>query len=790
MSQHTHPRTDDVLESPAPALTENEAEGIALDVFGICGRARPLDSERDQNFHLSAEDGKQFVLKIANPAESASVIDLQARTLAWIARTDPDLPVPHIHPTQDGQPSGIIAVDSRSCIVRAVTYLDGLPLGEISGSAPLRRALGTSLAHLDRALQGFFHPGAGHELLWDLKYAGRLKQHLDTVQDINRRSLARAILERFTDDFRPVLAGFRAQVIHNDLNPGNVLVDPENHDRIAGIIDFGDIVHAPLINEVAVAAAYQVLSQADPIASACDLVVGYHSVNPLQDSELEWLPLLIMTRLAISVVISSWRAQQHPENIDYITGDQEESWTALEKLNALDPMVMAQAFANACDVPLTGTTSTSQHQIEAGTETLSRQRLHYLGKSLRLSYDEPLHIVRGDGVWLFDADGRRYLDAYNNVAHVGHCHPTVVSAIARQARRLNTNTRYLHGDIVTLAKTITDSMPGELTVCMFVCTGSEANDLAWRIARAVTSGSGAIVTDNAYHGNTTTVTELSPEELTDREPEPWVTTIPAPDTFTGPFQDDPDGLVATAPSQIHEAIQRLADRGHRLAAFMYDTVFTSDGIRLPPEGYVRAIVDAVRKGGGLCIADEVQAGFGRTGEFMWGFQRHGVIPDIVTLGKPMGNGHPIAAVVTTPDIANSFARDQYYFNTFGGNPVSAAAGLAVLDVMARQQLRDNAVDVGDYLRSQLAAMATHHEIIGDIRGAGLFTGVELVSERGGRQAASEAAHETINQMRRNGILIRLTGPHNNVLKIRPPLVFSRANADLLCESLDDVLTAL
>ncbi|MGI9265765.1 MAG: aminotransferase class III-fold pyridoxal phosphate-dependent enzyme, partial [Gammaproteobacteria bacterium] len=625
--------------------------------------------------------------------------------------------------------------------------------------------------------------------LWDLKHAGRLKSHLGTVSDVARRELARQVLDHFTEDFKPVIPGFRAQVIHNDLNPGNVLVDPDCHDRVVGIIDFGDIVHAPLINNIAVAAAYQAMSQPDPVASACDLVAGYHSVNCLRESELKWLPLLIMTRLTTSAVISSWRAQHHPENIDYITGDQEVSWSALEQLSAVDPVVMTQAFADACEMPATSNPRQVQDHFETANEDLATQRLQYMGKSLRLSYEEPLHIVRGDGVWFFDVDGRRYLDAYNNVAHVGHCHPAVVSAITRQARLLNTNTRYLHTNVVALAKRITESMPGELGVCMFVCTGSEANDLAWRIARTVTGGSGAVVTDNAYHGNTTAVTELSPEEMTG-QPEPWVVTVPAPNTFDGPFSDDPDGLVASAATVIDEAIRQLDSRGHRLAAYMYDTLFTSDGIRLPPEKYVQSIAASVRAAGGLLIADEVQAGFGRTGDAMWGFQRHGVIPDIVTLGKPMGNGHPIAAVITTPEIADLFARDQYYFNTFGGNPVAASAGLAVLDVMARERLRDNAIVVGDYLRSQIAAMASRHGSIGDIRGAGLFVGVELVTHRGSRQAARGAASRIINEMRRNGVLVGRTGTHDNVLKIRPPLVFSRANADLLCEALDDALTTL
>jgi 4-aminobutyrate aminotransferase-like enzyme/Ser/Thr protein kinase RdoA (MazF antagonist) len=790
MSGCEQPGDGGVLETPAPGLTIREAEHIALDMFGISARARLLDSERDQNFQLSVSDGNDFVLKISNPAEDAAVIDLQAQALLWIAKVDSQLPVPRIRPTKEGQNAGVMRIDQRDCLVRVVSYLQGLQLADATSTSQLRQTLGSSLARLDLASQGFFHSAAGHVLLWDLKHAGQLRQYLDTIPDARRRSLAEHILDRFTTHIEPAIAGLRAQIIHNDFNPGNVLVDPDDHDCVTGIIDFGDMVHAPLVNDVAVAAAYQTLSRDDPVASACELIAGYHAVNPLLQRELELLPMLIMTRLVMGVVISSWRSQQHPDNIEYIAGDQLSSWEALEKLVEIDVAAMSRTFSDACGPSAAGGYEVARDELPETNKALTDRRHQFLGESLRLSYEQPLRLVKGEGVWLFDSAGRRFLDAYNNVAHVGHCHPEVVSAISRQASLLNTNTRYLHADIVDLAAKIADTMPGDLSVCMFVCTGSEANDLAWRLARSVTGGSGAIVTDNAYHGNTTAVNELSPEELTGRRPEPWVATVPAPNSYNGPYRDNKSKLVESAKPRIGQAIEELSDRGHPLAAFMFDTVYTSDGIRIPPEGFLESVFGRIRKAGGVCIADEVQAGFGRTGEFMWGFQRHGVVPDIVTLGKPIGNGHPIAAVVTTPEIAAFFARSQYYFNTFGGNPVAAAAGLAVLDVMTRERLQENAIEVGEYLRCRIRTLSSSHLIIGDIRGAGLFTGVELVADRDTRQAATGPARRVINEMRRNGVLMGLTGEHSNVLKIRPPMVFSRANADLLCDKLTDVLANL
>jgi 4-aminobutyrate aminotransferase-like enzyme len=364
-----------------------------------------------------------------------------------------------------------------------------------------------------------------------------------------------------------------------------------------------------------------------------------------------------------------------------------------------------------------------------------------------------------------------------------------VQAIAAQASRLNTNTRYLHEHIVQYADELTARMPGDLSVCFFVCTGSEANDLAWQIACAASGGSGAIVTEHAYHGNTTAVAQLSPEELGSRRPENWVTTVPAPDRYR--YRADGERSEALAgeafAAHLDTAIATLYERGRRVAAFFVDTIYTSDGIHIAPPGYLAAAWRRVRAAGGLCIADEVQAGFGRTGDYLWGFEQQGVVPDIVTLGKPMGNGHPLAAVVTTPAIARAFAADRYYFNTFGGNPVSCAAGLAVLEVLEREGLKANAREVGVCLRARLDELQSRHASIGDVRGSGLFYGVELVVERATQEPAPEAARTIVNAMRREGVLIGRTGRHENVLKIRPPLVFSRDNANQLADALDRVL---
>jgi 4-aminobutyrate aminotransferase-like enzyme len=424
--------------------------------------------------------------------------------------------------------------------------------------------------------------------------------------------------------------------------------------------------------------------------------------------------------------------------------------------------------------------------ITPETQALMDRRARLLGPAYRLFYEVPLHPVRGEGVWLFDAQGRRYLDAYNNVASVGHCHPHVVEAIARQASVLNTHTRYLHEGVLDYAERLLATLPSELSQAMFTCTGSEANDLAMRIARSHTRAEGLIVTRFAYHGVTSSTAQASPSlgrfvQLGDA-----VRTVPAPDSYR--LAGSELGTVFAA--GVRAAIADLKAQGLRPAALLLDSVFSSDGVFTDPAGFLAPAVEAIREAGGLFIADEVQAGLGRTGDTFWGFQRHGVVPDIVTMGKPLGAGHPLAALVVRPEVLATFGRECRYFNTFGGNPVSMAAGMAVLDVIEREDLMAQAQRVGRHLRDRLRELAVQQPLIGDVRGTGLFTGVELVTDLCSRTPATAQTLRVVNGMRDAGVLLSATGEQANTLKIRPPLVFSQVHADLLVDTLDRVLQTL
>ena len=403
-------------------------------------------------------------------------------------------------------------------------------------------------------------------------------------------------------------------------------------------------------------------------------------------------------------------------------------------------------------------------------DDLVKKRQRLLGRNLSVAYEKPLHIVRGSMQYLFDADGRRYVDAYNNVAHVGHCHPKVVAAGQRQMELLNTNTRYLSDLILNYAERVTATLPESLSVCYFVNSGSEANELAIRLARAHTKARDMIVLDHAYHGNTTTLIDLSPYK------------------HSGPGGEGPPSWVHTVPLLASELDTNLVAKiGSRLCGFIAESLPSVAGQIVLPQGYLGRIYEAVRSAGGVCIADEVQTGYGRIGTHFYGFEMYGVVPDIVVLGKPIGNGHPIGAVITTRAIADSFDNGMEFFSTFGGNNVSCAIGLAVLDVVQEENLQEHALRVGERLLEGLRTLQQRYSLIGDVRGSGLFLGVELMRDR---EPATQEANRIVNLMRERGVLIGTDGPYHNVLKIRPPMPFADTDADHLLTTLDESLKSL
>jgi 4-aminobutyrate aminotransferase-like enzyme len=421
--------------------------------------------------------------------------------------------------------------------------------------------------------------------------------------------------------------------------------------------------------------------------------------------------------------------------------------------------------------------------LGAADRALLERRDAVLGRPYRLFYERPVHLVRGEGALLYDAEGRDYLDAYNNVPVVGHSNERVRAAVDRQLGTLNTHTRYLTDDVVAYAERLTALFPAPLSQVVFACTGSEAVDLALRIARTVTGRTGVVATRHAYHGTTTLAAQVSPSLGPNNEIPPEVALVDAPDSV----RDDPTTAAADLGRRIDAAVADLRARGVGLAAVIVDSVLSSDGLQTGPAGLLQAAADRARAHGGLYVADEVQPGFGRTGAQWWGFQRHGVVPDLAVLGKPMGNGIPISAVVGRPDLFDVFGRQVRYFNTFGGNPVSIAAASAVLDELADRELLRHSAELGAELLAQVRDLTRDDDGVAEVRGAGLFLAVELVRPDGTPDPAR--ASRVVNALRDRRVLISASGVHDNVLKIRPPLVFPRAAAPRLLEALGQGLAA-
>ena len=421
------------------------------------------------------------------------------------------------------------------------------------------------------------------------------------------------------------------------------------------------------------------------------------------------------------------------------------------------------------------------------TEELLARRERLLGPGNPLFYDEPVHLVRGEGVWLYGNDGTRYLDCYNNVPCVGHCHPKVVEALCKQAALLNTHTRYLHENILDYAERLLGKFDDSLERLALACTGSEANELALRIARFNTGGEGFICTNATYHGNTAAVSQLNSIFEPFEGYSDVIRMVSWPDSYRAQYDLEGEALADAYANEVKVAIDSFRENGIKFAGMIVCPIFANEGLPNVPAGYMDKAIGYVRDAGGLYIADEVQAGFGRTGEW-WGHSLSGVIPDILTLGKPMGAGHPISGVVARGELLDNYRRREMYFNTYGGNPVSCAVGLAVLDVIEDEGLVENAATTGNYVLQAFQELQSKHEVIGDVRGRGLFFGIDLVSNRETKAPDAESAKRIVNELRNKGILMSKIGEHDNVLKLRPPLCFSTEHADLLVSTLDDVLS--
>ncbi len=1020
---------------PRPSFGPAEAADVLARVYGLRAESvEELPSERDRNFRVRS-GGADRVLKIANAAEPREILEFQNAVLAFLAAREPGLGLPRVLYATDG--AAIASARSSvgaTHLVRLLTFLPGRFLAHVRPHTPeLLRSLGDFLGRMDRALLEF--PGAmpARELKWDMRNApGTVRRYLPLVRDARMEDLVRRFVELYERETGPRLPRLRTSLLYNDANDHNILAghaeDPGRAGtlfgrfaRVAGAIDFGDMVPGWLAVEPAVAAAYAMLDKPDPLEAAAAVVAGYHRVLPLAEDEIAALYPFMTMRLCLSVAIGAQQQAAERDN-DYLRISQRAVRDLLGALAGVHPRLAHAVLRDACGLPACpraaaiaarlreederggigrvvaadlrapgqavldlgvgsldleglafasdprviedladrrrretgraaaigrydearavydapafrvpandgddartvhlgvdlfqppgspvfapldgvvhsfrdnasprdyGPTIVLEHRlgdappfftlyghlartsleglaegaavrkgdrigaigetgenggwpphlhfqvvadmldlrgdfpgvaapgrravwrslcpdpnlilgIPAGElaapgrsrDEILRLRRDRLGPTLSVSYRRPLKIVRGFGRFLFDEDGRRYLDSVNNVAHVGHAHPRVVAAARRQMAVLNTNTRYLHDAIVEYAERLRRTLPAPLGVFFFVNSGSEANDLALRLAWTRARRRDVIVLEGAYHGNLSSLVDISPYKFDGpggSGAPPHVHVAPIPDVYRGRFRSPDPGAARRYADEAGALARRLTAEGRAPAAFIAESVPSCAGQIVLPDGYLDAVYREVRAAGGICIADEVQVGFGRAGTHFWAFETQGVVPDVVTMGKPIGNGHPLGAVVTTPEVAAAFVTGMEYFNTYGGNPVSCATGLAVLDVLEDERLQENARRVGAEFRAGLDGLRAKHPLVGDVRGLGLFLGVELVRDRDTREPAGEEAGYAAERLRDRGILASTDGPFHNVIKIKPPLVFTREDAARYVETLDDIL---
>jgi 4-aminobutyrate aminotransferase-like enzyme/Ser/Thr protein kinase RdoA (MazF antagonist) len=772
---------DRVLTADRPGLLTADAVAVAAELFGVVAHgARDLGSERDRAFALDDADGNAVaVLKVSNASEDPAVLDMEAGAALHVAAIDPELVVAlPWRPAATGAPGPARPGDDVTTLRASwhdgeathwVRLYDALP-GESRIAAPELSdaaliAWGDTAARLGIALRGFVHPSAHRVMLWDAQHALRARDLLDDVRDPHARAVVARTLDAFEQRAAPVWPRLRAQVLHADLTVDNTLTDADGF--ITGIIDFGDMSHTTLVTELA--SVLDSVAAGRPSAElfrAARLVLdGYERRVPLEDAERETVGIAWAARSALTIAISSWRVAQGLEEAEFAERYNNECLQTLEALEAVGWDEVARRLGGrGAPVP---------------DPSLRARRDAAFGPAIdSLFYSEPIEVASASGVWITATDGRRYLDVYNNVPSIGHGHPRVTAAIARQSRTINTHTRYLHPAAIELAERLAATCPPELDTVLLVNSGSEANDWAWRMAVAATGNRGGLCTATAYHGVTEATAALSPEGWLDGVKPQHIETFAAPDAYRGRHLDG---------RALQGAIGRLADRGLAPAATILDGLILSDGVADLDPAYVRELVRLTREAGGLWIADEVQSGHGRTGQALWAFERFGIVPDFVTLGKPMGNGHPVAAVITKRSIVESLVGHTTLFSTFGGNPVSAAAALAVLDVIEDERVLARVDATGRALARELRAVADAHPAIGDVRGVGLAWGVELVADPATREPDPARARAVRDAMRDAGVLVGTTGPHGNVLKVRPPLAFEIQHVPTLVGALVSAL---
>ncbi|RFS19161.1 aminotransferase class III-fold pyridoxal phosphate-dependent enzyme [Chitinophaga silvatica] len=761
-------------------FTANEVKQLVQKNYLLAVEVDPLQGYDEFNYKITDTSGRKFILKITGEEKQYSFLDAQLRILDHLTVTDVAWKFQQILRNKNRQELTPVFKDGKQYYVRILTWLEGECWAKVQvKTKELYLDLGRFMGKTDEAMREFQHDALHRHYTWDISTAADSNRLLQHIHDHEKRRLAGYFLLAFDTEVVPVLQELRHACIHGDANDYNVLVQD---GKISGLIDLGDMVYTALVNNVAIACTYAMFRAEDPLQAAAWVIQGYHEAFPLTEQEVDLIYYLIAARMCISVTQSAFQASQGSSNSHHFVTE-EDAWDLLNTLIRINPLRAADTFRKACGMP-------SLINREEEYSVLLEERKSVIGRNLSISYRKPLKIVKGALQYLYDDKGDTYIDCVNNPSHVGHCHPVVVKAMQRQIATLNTNSRYLNDHLVEYAKELLSTLPSNLAVVYFTNSGSEANDLAIRMSRHFTGRKDVMVLDHAYHGTSTVAMEMSPYKFDGKGgfgQKPYIHKAVSPDLYRGEFRyDDP----LAGEKYAEDVLQILEKNPGKIAAFICETLLGVGGQIPLPDHYLENVYKHIRAAGGVCIADEVQVGFGRVGEKFWGFELQNVQPDIVVLGKPIGNGHPLAAVVVTREIADAFNNGMEYFNTFGGNPVSMVTGRTVLNVIKSEQMQQHALETGNFLMDGLREVMSKHPVISDVRGFGLFVGAEMVKDRTSMEPAVEEINAVVEKMKERGFLLSTDGPLYNVLKIKPPMVFNKQNATDMVRHLDEVLTEL
>jgi len=733
---------------------------------------KKLNGYENINYLVSSKSGRIVFKTYESSKEIFDLVITETDALLSL-QTKPNNLTPSPLSFVDGSFVKVLKIEGQDLICRALTFLEGDFMVDVYQTKEMIHSFGTTLARLDIQLNLFeSYVTKSRKWEWDLQYFLLNEKYLSDIENSQDRKVIHYFLQQFKQEVEPLIPELRKQVIHNDANDWNVLC---NDKEITGLIDFGDLAHSMLISELAIAISYVCFEKENPLDWSEMMVKAYHSVIPLEEKELKVLYYLIIARLCTSILNSSHSRKMNPEN-SYTSVSEVSALKSLHQWLRINPIGAENCFRNA-----TGLKSV----LTPNVSDLIAERHKHVSSLISLSYKEPIHMTRSAFQYMYDEKGNTYLDAYNNIPHVGHSHPSVVQAGQEQIAVLNTNTRYVYPQLAEYAGKLLAKFPSKLCKVYFVNSGSAASDLAIRMAKIHTGNENVMVMEHGYHGHTQASTDISDYKFNHPKGEgkkAHILKTTIPDNYNGIYA----GRENAGELYANDAIAKVKESSAKVAAFITEPIVGCGGQVPLAEGYLTKLYPTIRAQGGVCISDEVQTGFGRLGDAFWGFEQHHVVPDMVVIGKPMGNSHPMGAVICTEEIANSFGEGVEFFSSFGGNPVSCAIGSAVLDVINDEQLQQNAKEVGFYYQSLFTDLKEKYSCIGDVRGSGLFIGVEIVQENS-KEPNTELAQKIKNELRNRFILISTDGPFDNVIKTKPPMCFTKGNAKEVVEAIGDVL---